>query len=167
MMIRKAMNKDSKILSELAYKSKAYWGYPKEFLERCKDDLTVTAKYLEQNLVYVMEKNYEIIAFYSISVSEKKLDALFIHPEYIGKGLGRVLWLDLLRKAKQLHMEELMIDSDPYAEAFYLKMGAKRIGEIQSTVFTDRHLPLLCVKVDLVENTFQVLEDRDMRGKRC
>lgn len=97
-----------------------------------------------------MEKNNEIIAFYSISVSEKKLDALFIHPEYIGKGLGRVLWLELLRKAKQLHMEELMIDSDPYAEAFYLKMGAKRIGEIQSTVFTERYLPLLCVKVDSV-----------------
>lgn len=146
-MIRKAMNEDSSTLSELAYKSKAYWGYSKEFLEKCKDDLTVTAKYIEKNLVYVLEENDEIIAFYTLFVTEQKLDALFIDPNHIGRGFGKVLWSHLIQKAKQLQMKEFTIDSDPYAEAFYLKMGAKRIGDIQSTVFPNRRLPLLCMNI--------------------
>ncbi|MCY9513041.1 GNAT family N-acetyltransferase [Paenibacillus apiarius] len=147
MMIRRATNEDSNTLSELAYRSKAYWGYSKEFLDKCKDDLTVTVPYMEMNPVYVLEKNNKIIAFYSITLNEKKLEALFIDPEHIGKGLGKLLWLDLLSKAKQLNIEEFTFDSDPNAEAFYVKMGAKRIGETPSTVFPDRRLPLMSVTV--------------------
>lgn len=147
MMIRRATNEDSNTISELAYRSKAYWGYSKEFLDKCKDELTVTVPYMEMNPVYVLEKNNKILAFYSITLNEKKLEALFIDPEHIGKGLGKLLWLDLLSKAKQLNIEEFTFDSDPNAEAFYVKMGAKRIGETPSTVFPDRRLPLMSVTV--------------------
>lgn len=149
-MIRKAKKEDSKRLSDLAYKSKAYWGYSEEFLEKCKDDLTVTERYIESHPVYVVEESDEVIGFYSLSITERKLDALFIDPNYIGKGIGKLLWSHLLQQAKQLHIEDFTIDSDPYAEAFYLKMGAERIGEIQSTVFPERRLPLLCVKMEAV-----------------
>ncbi|WP_336245805.1 GNAT family N-acetyltransferase [Paenibacillus apiarius] len=94
-----------------------------------------------------MEKNNKIIAIYSITLNEKKLEALFIDPEHIGKGLGNLLWLDLLSKAKQLNIEEFTLDSDPNAEAFYVKMGAKRIGETPSTVFPDRRFPVMSVTV--------------------
>ncbi|MFJ8118430.1 GNAT family N-acetyltransferase [Bacillus mycoides] len=149
-MIRKAKKKDSKRLSELAYNSKAHWGYSKEFLEKCKDDLTFTAQYIENNHIYVMEENNEIIGFYSLSTIEQKLEALFIDPNCIGKGIGKLLWSHLLQQAKQLPIKEFTIDSDPYAEAFYLKMGAKRIGDIQSTVFSNRRLPLLCMEVEAI-----------------
>ena len=36
-----------------------------------------------------------------------------------------------------------MIDSDPNVKGYYLKMGAKLIGETPSTVFKGRLLPLL------------------------
>lgn len=55
MLIRKAKSSDSDTLSNLAYKSKGYWGYSQDFLERCKDDLTFTGEYIENNPVYVME----------------------------------------------------------------------------------------------------------------
>lgn len=148
MIIRKAQNEDCNLLSEIAFKSKAYWGYSKEFMDKCRDDLTITVPYIEKNPVYVMEDGSKITAFYSFSLEDKKLEALFIDPDHIGKGLGKALWSDLLNKAKQLNFEEFTIDSDPNAEAFYLKMGAKKIGEIPSTVFPGRSLPLLSVKVN-------------------
>ncbi|WP_017728458.1 GNAT family N-acetyltransferase [Halalkalibacterium ligniniphilum] len=147
MLIRKAKPKDSDTLSNLAYKSKSYWGYSKDFLKRSKDDLTVTGEYIEQNPVYLMEKDNKIVAFYNFEVKNKKLEALFIDPDYIGKGIGKLLWLDLLGKAKELNIKEFTLDSEPNAEGFYLKMGANKIGYTSSTVFPNRNLPLMKVKV--------------------
>ncbi|WP_152394883.1 GNAT family N-acetyltransferase [Paenibacillus guangzhouensis] len=147
MNIRQAVVEDCQHISHLAYRSKAYWGYSEDFLAKCKDDLTVTAPYLEQYIVYVLEQHDEIVAFYSFSVQEKKLDALFVDPAYIGQGCGQRLWADLLSRVKAMNVTAFTIDSDPYAEAFYIKMGAKRIGEIASTVFPDRKLPLMHVDV--------------------
>ncbi|GIN84167.1 hypothetical protein J6TS2_05530 [Heyndrickxia sporothermodurans] len=83
MNIRKALLEESEKLSELAYKSKAFWGYPKDFLDRCKDDLRVTAEYITENPVYIMEDDKKIIAFYSFTLNEKKLESLFIHIQNI------------------------------------------------------------------------------------
>lgn len=147
MLIRKAKPKDSDTLSNLAYKSKSYWGYSIDFLKRCKDDMTVTVEYIEQYPVYVLEKDSKIIAFYSFDLKNTKLEALFIDPDYIGKGIGKLLWLDLLGKAKELNIKEFTLDSEPNAEGFYLKMGANKIRYTASTVFPDRNLPLMKVKV--------------------
>ena len=47
------------------------------------------------------------------------------------------------RKANELGLKSFMIDSDPNVKGYYLKMGAKLIGETPSTVFKGRLLPLL------------------------
>lgn len=150
MFFRRAQIADSTILSNLAYKSKAYWGYTEDFIQQCKDKdaLTVTKDYLEKNTVYLIENDNKVIAFYSFAINEQKLDALFLDPDYIGKGIGKIIWNHLLNKAKELELSEFTIDSDPNAEGFYLKMGAKNIGSTPSTVFPQRSLPLLKVKVN-------------------
>ncbi|TKI72671.1 GNAT family N-acetyltransferase [Lysinibacillus mangiferihumi] len=148
MLMRSAKVKDCNILSNLAYKSKAYWGYTEDFLQQCKNDLTVTKDYIEENPVYLMmESDNKIVAFYSFTINDRKLDALFIDPDFIGQGLGRIIWDHVLNKAEELGINEFTLDSEPNAEGFYLKMGAKNIGSTPSTVFPDRHLPLMKVKV--------------------
>lgn len=57
------------------------------------------------------------------------------------------MWEDLLNKAKALGISEFTLHSEPKAEGFYLKMGAKKIGITTSTVFPDRKLPLMKVHV--------------------
>lgn len=69
MLIRSAKDKDCNILSDLAYKSKAYWGYTEDFLKQCKDDLTVTKEYIRENPVYLMESDNNIVAFYSFTIN--------------------------------------------------------------------------------------------------
>jgi hypothetical protein len=49
-----------------------------------------------------------------------------------------------METAQTLGAEELLIESDPYAEGFYLHMGAQRIGQTMSRVTgTERIVPLL------------------------
>ncbi|MBU9722731.1 MULTISPECIES: GNAT family N-acetyltransferase [Bacillaceae] len=149
MLIRKADIKDCSELSNVAYESKAHWGYSEDFMTQCKDDLTITEEDVKEKLTYLVEDNSHIVGFYCLCLFEQSnssvgdLEALFIRPSGIGKGFGKMLWEDIVSRAKKHNVSSFKIDSDPYAENFYIRMGARRIGEVNSTVFSDRKLPLL------------------------
>lgn len=152
MTIRRATAHDAMQLSELSFRAKAYWGYDPQFMEACREDLTLRPEHIHSSAVYLLETDGgEIAGFYSLlppgsggsSDAVAELDSLFIAPEYIGRGYGKRLWSHMLATADELHLPHIRIHSDPHAEAFYAKMGAVRIGEIESTVFPDRKLPLM------------------------
>ncbi|NIQ29145.1 MAG: GNAT family N-acetyltransferase, partial [Acidobacteria bacterium] len=48
-----------------------------------------------------------------------------------------------VNRARSLGYERLLVQSDPNAEGFYLRLGAERIGEVPSRVQPGRLLPLL------------------------
>ncbi|MDA2668855.1 GNAT family N-acetyltransferase [Bacillus anthracis] len=143
MKIRKALLSEANELSELALQSKATWDYSEEFILACKEDLTITEEYIKNNFVYVLENDNTKIGFFSFLRNDKALDFLYIHPRYKGKGYGKILWEYVIEKVNELGLKSFTIDSDPNAKGYYLKMGAKLIGETPSTVFKDRLLPLL------------------------
>ncbi|MDV6035279.1 GNAT family N-acetyltransferase [Bacillus sp. SM-B1] len=143
MKIREALLSEGNELSELALQSKATWDYSEEFILACKEDLTITEEYIKNNFVYVLENDNTMIGFFSFLRNENALDFLYIHPRYKGKGYGKILWEYVIQHANELGIKSFTIDSDPNAKGFYLKMGAKLIGETPSTVFEDRLLPLL------------------------
>ncbi|HDX9577248.1 TPA: GNAT family N-acetyltransferase [Bacillus pseudomycoides] len=149
MIVREAFIKEATELSNLALASKATWNYGKEFILACKEDLTITEQYIKNNYVYVLEENKEVIGFFSFQRKEvDSLDFLYLHPTYKGKGYGGILWESVVQKATELHIKNFTIDSDPNAKGFYVKMGAKLIGETPSTVFQNRLLPLLRYDVE-------------------
>ena len=41
-MIRRAENIECDHLTDLAFRSKAYWGYSSEFMQACREELAVT-----------------------------------------------------------------------------------------------------------------------------
>ncbi|MED0902060.1 GNAT family N-acetyltransferase [Bacillus cereus] len=143
MKIRKALLSEANELSELALHSKATWNYSEEFILACKEDLTITEEYIKNNFVYVLENDNTKIGFFSFLRNDNALDFLYMHPSYKGKGYGKILWEFVIEQAEGLGIKSFTIDSDPNAKGFYLKMGAKLIGETPSTVFKDRLLPLL------------------------
>ncbi|MGG0276341.1 GNAT family N-acetyltransferase [Bacillus rhizoplanae] len=144
MIVREAFLKEAKELSNLALSSKATWNYSEEFILACKEDLTITEQYIKNNYVYILEEKQEIIGFFSFQRKEAdSLDFLYLDPKYKGKGYGRILWESVIQKAVQLNIKSFTIDSDPNAKGYYIKMGAKLIGETPSIVFKNRLLPLL------------------------
>lgn len=145
MNLRRAQTADAETLTELALRSKAHWGYDAAFIEACRPELTITANYIGMNPVKVATASGQIVGFYSLAPrpDELELDQLFIEPAFIGRGIGKLLWNDAVETARELGHRSMFIVGDPYAETFYLKMGAERIGAVESTVSAGRMLPLL------------------------
>ncbi len=108
---------------------------------------SVTEEYFNRALkIIIMMQSKNIIGFYSFSINndqDTEVDNFFLHPDYIGKGLGQKLWDHAINLARSLGVKELIGWADPKAEAFYLKMGCQKIGELKSPLMPNRFPPLL------------------------
>ena len=145
-LIRAAAPEEAQSLSELALRSKGHWGYDEEFLDACREELSVNAHYVASHPVYVLEEGSSVIGFYSLEETDEgiELELLFVEPEAVGKGYGRRLWQHAVETARRLGHPLMVIESDPFAEPFYLSMGAVRVGETTSGARVEgRMLPLL------------------------
>ena len=134
----------------LAMRSKACWGYSKEFMEACRAELTYDAAYLGRHEVYVLESGSRLIGFYSLERlpdAALELGALFVEPGDIGKGYGRLLVEHALDKAREAGASRIEIQGDPNARGFYLAMGAVLAGETESRSIPGKMLPLFHVPV--------------------
>jgi GNAT superfamily N-acetyltransferase len=144
-VIRAARPEEAALLSELALRSKATWGYTDAFMQRCESVLRVTEDYIREQAVFVAESNGAVAGFYSLNPLryEIELDLLFVAPEAFGQGTGRALLSHAFGVALELGYSELFVESDPGAEPFYTRLGGVRIGTVASTVEADRELPVL------------------------
>jgi len=145
--IHNAVPEDAAYLSELALRSKAYWGYSSEFIESCKRELTYQpGQIADDRFHFVVAKlGSVIVGFYALEAITPKqfeLGALFVEPKHIGTGLGRKLMEHALDTAAGKSGESVLIQGDPNAEKFYLDAGAKLIGTRESGSVAGRHLPL-------------------------
>ena len=148
--IRRARPAEAAALSALALRSKAHWGYDADFLAACRDDLTLSADDIATSTVYVVDGADASLGFYRLVLQSDgvaELDALFVEPAAMGQGIGRRLWRHAVATAAKLGCSEIVLQSDPRAEGFYLAMGAQRGGESESTVLPGRMLPLMCFRL--------------------
>jgi len=146
--IRAATPGEADALSALAFRSKAHWGYEPAFLEACRPELTITADQIARAEVYVLEAEGQVIGFYSLSPrvdGEIELSHLFVDPSHVSRGFGKALGQHAVETARALGHRELIIQGDPHARAFYRAMGARQVGEIPSTAWPARMLPLFRV----------------------
>jgi len=146
--IRTATAQDARALSDLALRSKAYWGYDHEFLELCREDLAVTAAHIATRDLGIAVDGERVLGFFMLGESGDVLDMLFVDPGAMGRGVGRMLLDEAVRIARTRGIRALLIDSDPFAEGFYLAAGARRIGEVASGSIPGRVLPQLELLVE-------------------
>ena len=135
--IRSARPGEAGALTDIALRAKAHWGYDDEFMARARPELVVEEDDLQRTLV--AERDGAPAGFATLDARERELVALFVAPEAMGAGVGKAL---LAAAREAAGGRELLIESDPNAEAFYLAQGARRVGERVSTS-TGRRLPLL------------------------
>ena len=131
MNIRPATAADATQLTQIAQEAKRYWGYPEHWLEHWREDLTITADFVNQNDVFVAENEGTVVGFYGLITkgSTAELDHLWVSPAHIGRGVGKELFLHAMQLAATRNLANVHIIADPNAEAFYRKMGATRVGE--------------------------------------
>jgi GNAT superfamily N-acetyltransferase len=144
--IIRAQSQHAQVLTEIAISAKRHWHYPEAWIQHWLPQLTISAEYISATEVWIMTNENKLIAFYALSQNEAgcELDHLWVLPEYIGKGIGKALVEHALERCKVLGTSTLKIDSDPNAQAFYERMGAKKISESSSQLFgEERILPIM------------------------
>jgi GNAT superfamily N-acetyltransferase len=145
--IRRAAPTEAARLTAIAHAAKRHWGYADELIALWAADLTVTPDELGARSVWCAIDDGVIAGFCALSPDGAELDHLWIDPPAMGRGHGAALLRHAVAEALALGGDELRIASDPHAEAFYLRMGAVRVGEVASTP-AGRVLPLLVIRFD-------------------
>jgi N-acetylglutamate synthase-like GNAT family acetyltransferase len=143
--IRRALPGEATSLSALALRSKALWGYDAAFMEACRAPLTIDPEAIAKRPFYVLDEGGTITGFYGLSGQPPRgeIEFLFVEPDSVRSGRGRRLARHFLALARKLEFEELDVSADPFAEGFYVAMGATRITEVPSDAIPNRLIPRL------------------------
>ena len=150
--MRRALPAEAGRISNIAFRSKAYWGYSDEFMRAYREELTYDAATIEapQFEFWCYETDGRTLGFYAIDQQTDtlfELEALFVVPDYIGKGIGRRLIMHAMQQSRIRGGQRLIIQGDPNVEEFYRVAGAVRTGERESGSVAGRMLPVF--EIDL------------------
>ncbi len=137
---------DASTLSTIAWASKAHWGYPAHWMGKWREQLTITPQFIAANETFAAIGDGRMMAFHALRETEEtfRLEHLWVLPEQIGQGIGRLLFTHAAGRAAARGARRLTIEADPNAEPFYQHMGAVRVGVLAREVDGQRReLPLL------------------------
>jgi hypothetical protein len=82
-MVRPANQSESAALTDLALRAKAHWGYDAAFIEDCRQELTITAKYIQRFTVRVWVQDGAPVAFYSLEARGEQIELLIYSSDLI------------------------------------------------------------------------------------
>lgn len=118
-------------LTQIARAAKAHWPYPQAWfgLWEEHDLLAISETLIRDNTGEVAQLGGQSIGFYLLNRADAELDHLWVLPEYIGEGVGRLLFRRLAARIRREGMSALRIASDTFAEGFYRRMGAVEVGK--------------------------------------
>lgn len=126
--VRAARQDEAERLSEIARKAKAHWGYSAEQLESWRGAfLTVTPDYIAAHSVWAAADSSDCpVAFAALERSAEcdVLEHLWVLPDTMNLGIGRRLF-----QRVAFESPDFTFTSDPHADDFYYRMGARKIGE--------------------------------------
>ena len=149
--LRRAIAADASRLTEIAHAAKRHWKYPETWIELWRDQLTLAPAYVETHHVELAEAGGKVVGFFALRghADIVELDHLWIDPPWIGRGFGRQLMDRALAVCRAGGAQRIEIDSDPFAEPFYRRLGARRIDSTPAPVpgEPERYLPRLALDV--------------------
>jgi GNAT superfamily N-acetyltransferase len=147
MQIRPARPEDAATLTAIAHAAKRVWGYPEEVLAAWSPLLTITPADFAVLDVFVATDGQALLGFGAIDAAlpEPALEHLWVVPAAMRRGVGSALFAHAVAVARARSARALRIEADPFAEPFYLRLGAVRVGALPAPLpgAPQRVLPLL------------------------
>lgn len=128
--VRLAQEREVLLLNDIAFRSKASWGYAPARMEAWRAELAISPAWISMQRVHVALVDDHIVGLF-VLLDEPglwRLEHLWVDPVAMGQGIGRALIDRACHVARSLGAEELIVDADPNAEGFYKACGAERIG---------------------------------------
>jgi GNAT superfamily N-acetyltransferase len=143
-MIRRAVANDAAALTAIAHAAKRHWKYPEAWIALWQRDLTVSPEFIERYPVHAAVEADVLVGFYALTFASAdcELEHFWVVPARMGTGIGRMLFEHAVERCRAIGAGRLWISADPNAEAFYRRLGARRVGDVPSTP-AGRTLPRL------------------------
>ena len=148
-MIRPALPEEAALISALAIRSKAYWGYSPDEMQVFREELTLQPRDVEERSAHVLEEQRAIVGFYTLlprSRAVVELEHLFVEPRQLRRGHGTALFDHAVGLARARGHERMVIQSDPGAEGFYQSLGVPLVSRVPSSI-PGRTIP--CFELEL------------------
>jgi GNAT superfamily N-acetyltransferase len=143
--LRDARQNELQSLTELCLRSKAVWGYDAVFMAACRIELTLRPDDLRSSHLQVAESDTAAVGVAQVKVvgSDADLLKLFVEPDQLKSGIGRLLFAWAADQARRAGALRIIIEADPGSIPFYQRMGARRAGSTPSGSIARRMLPRL------------------------
>lgn len=124
--IRPAASADCPVLTRIVNESNCYPGMYRALAGAVR----VTPAVLLDRIVRVHDDGTAVRGFFSVeqTAAGSSLDLMFVDNGWTGRGIGRMLFNDLVQTVHSLHYRGILIISHPPAQGFYLHMGARLTG---------------------------------------
>jgi GNAT superfamily N-acetyltransferase len=126
--IRRARPGDGERLREVAFAAKAHWGYDGELVRRWADELELP----DGEERWVAEGEGGIVGWASLEQPPDGvavLDDLWVVPESMGHGVGRLLFETVCAAARARGSRTLEWGADPNAVGFYEHLGGRTLRD--------------------------------------
>ena len=139
MAIRPARTSEAEALDQLAMAAKAHWGYSVQDLASWAQDLRTPPETIAAWPTFVAELEGTVVGVTQLCPTSTpwELVSLWVHPEHMGKGIGRELLREAIATAVSAGQCRIHIDADPNALSFYLACGAKQVATVPAPTSTD------------------------------
>ena len=145
MVVRRARPDEAGLLTGLAMRSKASWGYSPEFMAACEAELTITAETIAAWTIWVAEADGRVCGMVALregpDAGSAELEDFFVEPDAQGRGVGSALMARLLETCRARGVVTLGLDADPNAEPIYHRFGFLTVGRSPSGSIPGRWLP--------------------------
>ena len=114
LVIRRAQPGDAPLLAALARSHAA----------------TVTPEYVTRHLVFAATEGSRLVGFYSLEDEGERwvLRHLWVAQDWAGRGRGRWMFTDAVRRVRRAHAASLRLVPEPGSEPFFLRMGVLPTG---------------------------------------
>lgn len=150
-ILRRPRLGEKDLLTELSFRSKASWGYPENWLEAWRCELTVTDEMITEWMGFVVEVDQQIVGAWLRAPIESDTTSpglFFISPEHMRQGYGRLLAEAVKQEAKRRGLRYFTLEADSNATAFYEKVGGRKVGEQASLLIEGRIVPIIRFDLD-------------------
>ena len=131
-------------MTDLSIRSKKSIGYDDAFMSACQEELSITEDELHRGEYWVADFG-GICGCACLDVEFNnnfgEVHSFFIDPDMKRQGIGRLLWNELVKYAKEKKLRKLILDADPTAVPFYQSLGFKKVKEVSSGSIPGRKIP--------------------------
>jgi GNAT superfamily N-acetyltransferase len=124
--VRRAREANLAEINQVIVASKSHWDYPASYLQAALPLLMIDESYLAEHLCFeIIDESANVVCFFAIAEDsgEHMLDHLWVRPDRLGHGIGRLACQHVFSLARRYRWPVLLVLPDPRADGFYRKMG--------------------------------------------